>query len=112
MKRYRNEWKYHITESQVAMLTNKLSGILTPDDYGVDGHYSVKSLYFDDFRDSCLKDNEAGVAERFKYRIRYYGDDSSFLRLERKEKKNALCRKYSYRITYDQYEKIVCEGSH
>lgn len=107
MKRYRNEWKYHIRNVEIASIQSRLEAIMECDKNGNKGNYLVRSLYFDDYEDSCLKDNEGGEAVRFKYRIRYYGDDTSFIRLERKEKRNALCYKESCKITLDEYSSIL-----
>ena len=47
------------------------------------------------------------MSERFKWRIRYYGDDLSYIRLEKKEKIEGRCYKKSCKITVDEYKKIV-----
>lgn len=52
-------------------------------------------------------DNDSGVSERAKYRIRYYGDYPSVLRLERKEKLHGRCYKESCPLSIDQYQMIV-----
>ncbi len=107
-KRFRNEWKYVLPEPELAVAEGRLKGLLTPDGHaGRDGRYTVSSLYFDDCADSCASDNDAGSSRRFKWRIRYYGDDPSHLFLERKEKENALCRKQSAQITHGQFEQLA-----
>lgn len=70
------------------------------------GGYAVHSLYFDDFFDSCAKENDGGTAERFKYRIRFYNQYEGFLKLERKEKKFGMCRKKSAVLSEEQYAGI------
>ena len=50
---------------------------------------------------------EAGLSKRFKWRIRYYDDDLSYLVLERKEKLDGRCHKKSCRLTIDEYFSIV-----
>lgn len=81
---------------------------MDPDTHsGPDGKYEVHSLYFDDYQDTCAADNDAGVSERTKYRIRYYGDRPSHLHLERKEKLHGRCRKESCSLTLDQYRMLV-----
>lgn len=108
MKQYRNEWKYCCSEAQLEMLASRLRPLLEPDIHGDEnGKYVIHSLYFDDWRDSCAADNEAHVASRFKYRIRYYGDEPDLLFLERKEKLYGRCHKDSCRITPAEYEVLV-----
>lgn len=74
---------------------------------GADGRYEIHSLYFDDYQDTCVADNDAGASERAKYRIRYYGDYPSVLHLERKEKLHGRCYKESCPLSIDQYQMIV-----
>lgn len=79
---------------------------------GLDGKYAVHSLYFDDYQDSCAADNDAGVSKRAKYRIRYYGDHSDSLQLERKEKLHGRCHKETCSLTVDQYHMILNGDAH
>lgn len=47
------------------------------------------------------------MSERYKWRIRYYGDDLSYIVLEKKEKLEGRCHKKSCRITIDEYNQII-----
>lgn len=108
IKQYRNEWKYRCSESTLAVLEKRLEGILDSDkNSDSNGGYEIHSLYFDDIRNTCARENDAGISERFKYRIRYYNNNSDYLKLERKEKLNGRCYKDSCIITLSEYEKIV-----
>lgn len=69
----------------------------------------MHTLYFDDYKNACAKENDAGISERFKYRIRYYGRQSGYLKLERKEKRNGCCHKESCRISPEEY-RMILEG--
>lgn len=71
------------------------------------GRYLIHSLYFDDYKDQSVYTTEAGLSQRFKWRIRYYGDDLTYIVLERKEKKDSRCHKKSCKLTVDEYHKIV-----
>lgn len=106
-KQYRNEWKYPCTEQDLATIEGKLEAILEKDDHGENGKYEIHSLYFDDIFDSCAKENEAGISGRFKYRIRYYGNNPTFMKLERKEKLDGRCYKRSCSLSIEQYEQII-----
>ena len=60
------------------------------------GYYRVSSLYFDTPDYGCFWDKEAGVAERKKLRLRYYGesfDAKANVFAEIKRKKDALILK-------------------
>ncbi len=53
----------------------------------------VNSIYYDDINYSCYNDNLTGVAERVKYRVRWYGDILDLVPnpiLEKKIKKGLL----------------------
>lgn len=71
------------------------------------GRYLIHSLYFDDYKDTSVYTTESGLSKRYKWRIRYYGDDLSYIVLERKEKINGRCYKKSCKITLEEYQKIV-----
>ena len=47
------------------------------------------------------------MSERYKWRIRYYGSDLSYIVLEKKEKLEGRCHKKSCRITIDEYNQII-----
>lgn len=71
------------------------------------GKYLIHSLYFDDYKDTSVYTTDSGLSERFKWRIRYYDDDLSYIILEKKEKKESRCFKKSCKITIDEYNSIV-----
>lgn len=71
------------------------------------GRYIIHSLYFDDYKDTSVYTTDAGLSKRFKWRIRYYDEDLSYIVLERKEKLCSRCHKKSCHLTLDEYEKIV-----
>lgn len=108
MKVYRNEWKYLLSEASLSSMESRLRAVLEVDENSnSQGIYEIHSLYFDDFKDSSLKENDAGISIRYKYRIRYYGVDLSYIRLEKKEKNNGLCHKESCMLTMDEYQTII-----
>ncbi|MDE6622363.1 MAG: polyphosphate polymerase domain-containing protein [Lachnospiraceae bacterium] len=108
IKKYRNEWKYCCTESDLEMIGSRLAAVLGKDSHsGLDKKYAVHSLYFDDYKDTCVKENDAGIAKRLKYRIRYYGSNCDFMNLECKTKVNGRCYKEICRISMEEYQKLV-----
>lgn len=107
-KQYRNEWKYSCSERDLNILDFQLRALLERDEHNETNEgYEIHSLYFDDIKDACARENDAGVSRRFKYRIRYYGNRHSELKLERKEKLEGRCYKDSCNISSEQYLKIV-----
>ena len=105
---YRNEKKYMIDSSTAAVISNRLSKLMTFDSNADEnGYYRVTSLYFDDYINSALNDNIIGQMARKKYRIRVYDGNDSFIRLEKKIKHNKGGKKISERLTREGYEKIL-----
>lgn len=85
-----------------------MSAVLNQDIHSDDdGKYEVHTLYFDDYKNSCAKENDAGVSKRFKYRIRYYGNRPECMKLECKEKINGYCHKESCLISLKEYQMIM-----
>jgi SPX domain protein involved in polyphosphate accumulation len=58
----------------------------------------VNSIYFDDIGFSSIRDNLAGVAQRNKFRLRWYGNQQSGLGFEVKIKSGRLSRKEIYPV--------------
>lgn len=107
-KVYRNEFKYMLTNQQLSLLKNRISEVMELDPHTPqNGRYLIHSLYFDNHNDESVYTTNSGLSERYKWRIRYYGDDKSFLVLEKKEKKNSRCHKKSCKLTIEEYECIV-----
>jgi hypothetical protein len=108
MKRYRNEWKYICDDRKLQLLRSKLSPLLVKDSHSnSEGIYVVRNLYFDDYYDTCARKTEAGDYKRFKWRIRYYDNNPSNIRLELKEKLYGRCHKESCALSIDEYSSIL-----
>ncbi|HIV17099.1 MAG TPA: polyphosphate polymerase domain-containing protein [Candidatus Alectryocaccobium stercorigallinarum] len=105
----RHEIKHRISRSEDLVLSQRLAKLFKRDKYaGPDGDYRVTSLYFDTPYDSALREKLDGINRREKFRLRFYGTDTSFIRLEKKYKINGLCGKKSARITKEQVQKLLC----
>lgn len=97
---YRHEYKFLISKGSAELLKLRLPGICARDPHaGITGQYTIRSLYFDDRSFSAYEEKMAGVADRVKYRIRYYNYDTRGIRLEKKEKHGNLTRKTGQSIT-------------
>lgn len=100
---FRHEVKSLISRKHALQLRTVLRPLLQPDPHaGPDGTYRVRSLYFDDPRDSALLEKEAGIGIRTKYRLRLYDHDPDTLRLECKGKEGEMVRKRTLPLSRDQ----------
>lgn len=103
VKKYRHELKYKCTEIQLQLIRHKLKGVLKLDKHAQkEGKYTITSLYFDDYRDSCYWQNEDGVDPREKFRIRIYNHSTERIALECKRKERSKTQKRSCTITEEQ----------
>ena len=78
---------------QLNVLAAKLKTIMKPDLNQKGEAYVIRSLYFDDIWDSCMEENESGIDDRSKLRIRTYTYDAEKLYLENKEKLRGYTKK-------------------
>lgn len=109
--KYRNEIKYQCSEQELRLVENQIRHLCRPDPHaGDDGRYTVRSVYFDDYRDSCYYENEAGVNRREKFRIRIYNGSSDNITLECKRKQNGKNHKEGCRLNEEQCRAIL-EGT-
>lgn len=104
----RHELKHSINPQDDLILTARLRKLFRHDEHaGSHGSYRVSSIYFDTPYDKALRQKIDGVNSREKFRIRYYGTDTSFIRLEKKFKINGLCGKHSAKMTKEQAGRIL-----
>lgn len=91
---FRHELKYMINMADWMCLRARLKQLAQPDENaGQDGSYQVRSLYFDNYRDKAVVEKLMGANQREKFRLRYYGGDAGFIRLEKKSKRKRLTSK-------------------
>lgn len=105
--RLRHELKYLIDRGACLELRERLSALLRPDAHASGGGYEVRSLYFDDIYASAYTDKTSGLLRREKFRLRIYDGDDGCIKLERKAKFGALCRKESERLTRQEYDALL-----
>ena len=105
--RGRHELKHYINYADVLELRARLPLVASHDKHAVEGSYRVKSLYFDNYNDKALREKIEGFSEREKFRLRLYNNDSSFIRLEKKSKKNGICFKKSTVITEKECQRLL-----
>lgn len=105
--RFRNEWKYIISDWEADLLKQRLSSVMEHDSHAENGMYMIRSLYFDDYWDSSYNDKLMGVEERCKWRIRCYNCSDSSIKLERKMKRGSYIHKDSATLTRQETDDII-----
>ena len=106
--RFRHEFKYECSYAQLKNLQCRLSGLIPLDPHaGEDGIYNIRSLYFDDYYDRCLMENEAGTDPREKFRIRIYNHSAERISLELKRKVRGKTQKISCPLTEEQCRMLM-----
>ncbi|EGT4144800.1 TPA: polyphosphate polymerase domain-containing protein [Clostridium perfringens] len=107
-KKFRHEIKHYINYSDYKAIKNRLMHIMKIDTNASENNeYKIRSLYFDNLNDKVLMEKINGVNYREKFRIRFYNDNHSFIKLEKKSKINGLCSKDSELISKEECEKIL-----
>lgn len=107
-QKFRNEWKYSCTTGQLALLSERIEKALSVDGFAFKhNQYCVHSLYFDDYKNTCAKDNAAGASDRYKWRIRYYDGPKPSLHLEYKHKYFGRTHKTICPITKNELRLIL-----
>ncbi len=105
---YRHEYKYLVSAAQIPVLQARIAGLMSPDPHaGPDGQYQIRSIYFDDAQDRCLRDNEIGVDRKSKYRIRIYNGSDAQIKLELKEGLRGKKHKSSDKLTRAQADYLI-----
>lgn len=97
-KVYRQEKKYLLSPIQTMLLEQRIRAILPLDTHSDGGSYYIRSVYFDTMTDRAYEEKLAGINEREKIRIRFYGLRQEVIKLERKEKRENLIYKEDCRI--------------
>lgn len=110
MAEYRHELKYTVSEAQLVLLGNRLSGLCRKDENQTADYYTVTSLYFDDINDSCVQENTDGQEVRHKYRIRTYNHSREVIKLERKSNIYGMTSKVSESISLEKCAEIINAG--
>lgn len=109
---FRNEYKYQIHAAQLAVLKSRAASLMqldshVPKDGPYAGVYNIRSVYFDDRRDSCYLENENGTDPREKFRIRIYNHSDRRITLELKRKQQGKCLKFSCPLSREQCDILL-----
>lgn len=108
--KYRHEHKLYINLGDYYVIRTRLKHLMKLDrnSKGDEGYF-IRSIYFDDINDKALFEKIAGVNHREKFRIRFYNNDVSYIKLEKKIKNNGLTAKFSTLVSVDECNKILNE---
>jgi len=106
---FRHERKYYLSAQTAAVIKSRVASVLPRDKHN-NGSYWVHNVYFDDIWRTAYSAKLRGALVRDKYRIRYYNNDLSFIRLENKHKEGELAYKISMQLNMAQYETLCAGG--
>ncbi len=95
----RKELKYIINDNDFYILNHNLKDLLKKDSNCKGEFYTISSIYFDTYNKTSYRQVKEGISNRWKYRIRYYNYDDSYIKLEKKHKINNLTKKDSIIIS-------------
>lgn len=98
---YRHELKFQVSDIELEIIRYRLLPLMKTDCHHSNGTYRVRSLYFDDLRNSYMQENEDGIDNRKKYRIRTYSGGDDIIRLEKKMKYRGMTKKDSTEISIE-----------
>lgn len=98
---YRHELKFQVSDIELEIIRYRLLPLMQADYHHSKGTYRVRSLYFDDLRNSCMQENEDGIDNRKKYRIRTYSGSDNIIKLEKKIKYRGMTKKESAEISQE-----------
>lgn len=107
MLQYRNEYKFLCSDLELTLIKSRLDVLMERDVHQSEDSYRIRSLYFDDHDDSAFYENEAGVDNRRKFRIRVYDNPTDVIHLEIKHKIKGKTHKESCALTKRMCEDLI-----
>lgn len=107
MNNLRKELKYNITNKDFYIIKHNLNSLINKDSNCKGDYYTISSVYFDDYNKTSYTQVKNGISNRWKYRIRFYNYDDSYIKLEKKHKINGLTNKTSVKITREMLDNIL-----
>ena len=106
--KFRHELKYLISIGELQLIKNRINHMIPLDSHvGIEGAYTIRSLYFDDYEDRCFYENENGTDPREKFRIRIYNHSTERIMLECKRKERGKTHKTSCPLTVEQTRALM-----
>lgn len=103
----RQEKKFLISLDQYYKLSSRVKEIVKEDPNNRGEGYTIRSLYFDSLDNRDYQEKEDGVELRRKIRLRNYGADSTFAKLEMKQKQGAMQKKRSLTMSREDAQALI-----
>ena len=107
MNNPRKELKYLIEDHDFYVINHNLKDLLKKDSNCKGEFYTISSVYFDTYNKTSYTQVKNGISDRWKYRIRFYNYDDSYIKLEKKHKTNSLTTKSSIIISKKMFSDIL-----
>jgi len=107
--KFRHEYRHEINLCDAMALISRLKLIAKPDvPNGCDDRiFRVRSLYFDNNEDKVFTDERDGTNYREKFRLRFYGDNTDEIFIERKISAHGMISKFVEPITKEECLSII-----
>lgn len=106
--KFRHEFKYLLNLADYVQVRARVGTVLNLDRHARPlGHYTIRSLYFDDYYNHSYAEKFAGVQMRQKFRVRIYNYSDSVIQLERKIKVDSYILKQSAPLTRSEYDRLM-----
>ncbi|MCF0128148.1 MAG: polyphosphate polymerase domain-containing protein [Pseudobutyrivibrio sp.] len=99
---FRHELKFQISAKDMTRIKYRLESLMEVDPHQGPEGYTIRSLYFDDFKATALKETLSGVDKRRKYRIRTYDGSLDLIHLEEKSKISGMTHKESWNLSLEE----------
>lgn len=88
-------------------LSHKVGQVVKEDPHNCGEGYTIRSLYFDTVDNRDYQEKEEGVELRRKLRLRNYGPQSQFAKLEMKQKQGPMQKKRSLRLNREDAQALI-----
>lgn len=108
---YRHELKFICSKIDLILLENQIRFLCPLDAHaGPSKSYEIRSVYFDSLENDAYYENENGINDREKFRIRIYDYSDKTIKLERKSSLNGLKHKDGCTLTRSQCDALLGGG--
>lgn len=103
----RQEKKFLISLEKYYALSSRIGEVVKEDMNNRGEGYTIRSLYFDSVDNRDYQEKEDGVELRRKIRLRNYGADSRYAKLEMKQKQGAMQKKRSLKMSREDAQALI-----
>ena len=103
----RQEKKFLISLAKYYELSDRVKEVVKEDPNNRGEGYTIRSLYFDSIDNRDFQEKEDGVELRRKIRLRNYGADSPYAKLEMKQKQGAMQKKRSLKMSREDAQALI-----